>query len=678
MLRRHQISYHKVSGTNSNACADSIVRGTELLPQQSTVSQQSEKKNATQADVPLEPLSSPHPPSEPAPEPRAMSVFGDSVADDVAYDDDVWWLLRPNEETVFASPPDVIYPLTCAVPVSTTSDTSSPLAMAAGNERYSSASKWDAASRNIASNVFGVESYLNITIPSVNMDFFAPTVLQYHLELYFTNYHDQFPILHKPTCFDAPDRVNPLLLISIVTLGTSFSKEYFPSSVEIHRLLRGRILGHRQLTEAPLWLLQTLLLSEALQKMLGPRDLHELSATFHGAVVTLLRRCQLSALDSEFFDGSKEQIWKKWIEFESTRRLVSLGFIMDSQHAVIFGYQMSMSVNEIQITLPCPDHVWDCSSADIWWKIYGKYNSREPFFLYSLKELVQQRRVPAKTSQFSRLLLLHGLLSISWQIQENEVVTGGISMLVGSTGNGPREAHSSSDWREILVKAIETWHFGLPLNNGLEGESCKVLHSFAYVALYLNHLSVVDILVYSGYPSLDGRALVSRDHRRAQKNVQNWVTHQVDALQCVKNALSFLQETMFSWQPRVEEGIETGNTSSCTLYSAASDNVALRQWCIFLCIVILMSYCKASEHEKVKLIQVAHSPPVADAWSSCEQYIIHTIHKITKWLESDRGTPIAIADSTCLCSLRMLSSEALKGARWELISMASDCLKSGQ
>ncbi|ODV88500.1 hypothetical protein CANCADRAFT_32081 [Tortispora caseinolytica NRRL Y-17796] len=615
-------------------------------------------------------------------DPHAISVLGESLLEGISFDDSISWLFQNEVDDSRSSRSSGSIGSTRMTKHNGTEyaqfspdiDLTSIDTPREAPDSADVENQWIIVSEKIIKCLFGIDPQAggspleSITLSNIysdnllRTDFFNPDVLRRHFQLYFENYHDHFPIVHQPSFRKHPEEVQPLLMVSIITLGTSFSTDYFKISVELHGRLRFLVLSHPKLTHPPLWILQSLLLIQAFEKMLGPRELHELSTTFHGAVVSVLRRGQLSVMEPETIVSlDLDTIWKKWIEIESTKRVVCLAFIMDAQHSVLFGHRPSMSANEVQVTLPCADYVWEYETAHEWWTMFGQENTfqkAEPLFLHALKSLLQRRPLSASTSAYSRLVLLHGLFSVAWQVQEYDAASLGMSEMT----------HSSREmWKDTLLRAIDTWSYSLFGGQSLGLEVCKALYRISYVALHLTRTSVIDILVFAGYPSLDGRPLWRRDYLRASTTIKAWASNKIEALICVRHSLLFIQETMFSSGPLHSE---VNGYRTVTQYSAASDKVALRPWCLFLCLLCVLAYCAANEGN------IEFDEPLRNSWVAGEEYSLYTIQKITQWLDSDRESNIKICDPDLLQGLCIAVVEALAGTRWELLEVAANCVDS--
>ncbi|KAI1108748.1 fungal-specific transcription factor domain-containing protein [Nemania sp. NC0429] len=368
--------------------------------------------------------------------------------------------------------------------------------------------------------------------------------LESYLELYFTNFNTVYPLLHLPS-FDTKT-VEPLLLLSVLLLGATYSgKDSHQLAVCIHDVIRPSIFAHAGFSPRPhLWILQTVLLVECFGKSRAGQQQHDMSHLFHGLLINLIRRsdCQSIQPHGPPDEGDDTEIiqqsWKKWSEAEEKKRLSLLCFMWDTQHAVLFCQSLCMSSFELRITLPCSQEVWEAPDASSWATAWRSSTSRDDktSFLPALKSYLNRGLPrPAKLSALSRVLLLHGLMSISWDMQRREQTSLGVVA----------NPASNDSWRDSLSAAYDTWkldfdaHFEASLapnrrrsETGLLDDDAADLRNFAtaYNAVYhaakcLLNMDFLDIQIYAGSRYILGRPVQQKDYVRSSQVVKRWVTN---------------------------------------------------------------------------------------------------------------------------------------------------------
>jgi len=165
-----------------------------------------------------------------------------------------------------------------------------------------------------------------------------------------------------------------------------------------------------------------------------------MSHLFHGLLINLIRRsdCQSVRFDvATAADGDLEDEWRRWVEVEQKKRcvliisilaitltddrLALLCFMWDTQHAVLFCQSLCMSAFELRCALPCDQSLWEAESAQSWQKL-RRMQSAPPLFLAALKTHIgsQAPAMTHKLNGLSRVLLLHGLMSIAWDMNRRD------------------------------------------------------------------------------------------------------------------------------------------------------------------------------------------------------------------------------------------------------------------
>ncbi|KFZ23027.1 hypothetical protein V502_02490 [Pseudogymnoascus sp. VKM F-4520 (FW-2644)] len=425
--------------------------------------------------------------------------------------------------------------------------------------------------RTVRSRVVG--SLYSLQAEILQSVFFCPGNLAACYDLYFENYHPHFPILHRPT-FVVTD-VEPLLIIAIITLGSTLSKDenLFNIGQRIHDSLRWIIFqtGHFE-PPSPLWCLQALLLVQAQAKMFSTKKHHEMAHIFHGAILTMIKRGIAYSpipVDNNNFT-TLECSWLQWAEQESSRRTAFFAFVMDAQHASVFGHTPVLSVSDVRLPLPSVERLWECTTANQWQSL-SRREPEAPQFLPTLKAVLGKTLVPTICSNFSRFILLHGLLSLTTHLRTREratlgIETGRIGSKVSSSSVAPVE-----DWIEVISRAIGTWSFSLlSSEHSTCLEAARPLHRMAFITL---HTNITDFHILAKDSSQLESQLSKREAAKAEARIRAWSRNE-GAKQAVNHSLLLVKETIFA-----------GNR-----YRAREDNIAPRPWCLYHGILVLWAF----------------------------------------------------------------------------------------
>ncbi|KAK8236441.1 fungal-specific transcription factor domain-containing protein, partial [Phyllosticta capitalensis] len=370
--------------------------------------------------------------------------------------------------------------------------------------------------------------------------------LQTYSNMYFTRFNTAYPLIHQPT-FE-PASVEPLLLVSVLLLGATYgSKDAHQMAVCIHDVLRPQIFAHPGFNAKPdLWALQTILLVECFGKSRAGQKQHDMAHLFHGLLINLIRRSDCQTVSSSIADPSSnnlDAVWRNWTIAEQKRRLAYLCFMWDVQHAVLFCQSLCMSAFELRSNLPCHQQIWEASSAETWYRLWKKH-SRPPLFLTTLKTyLVTPKPVsaPKHLNALSRVLMLHGLMSISWDMKRRDQTSLG---LVDNTPLGDWKARISASYDAWLAdfeaycasytaRYCQNKHTRAPssIQQSLQHEFR--LFATANIAIYHAasfHLNAefLDIQIYAGARHILGRPVQRADFVRSQRVVKKWAAGAAD------------------------------------------------------------------------------------------------------------------------------------------------------
>ena len=101
----------------------------------------------------------------------------------------------------------------------------------------------------------------------------------------------------------------------------------------------------------------------------------------------------------------------------------------DTQHAVLFSQPLSMNAAELKLTLPWDDSLWEAETAEEWHRARISSHAQPPF-LSVLKSYISPgsgSRPPRFLNALSRVLMLHGLMSVAWDLNRGDQTSLGRS-----------------------------------------------------------------------------------------------------------------------------------------------------------------------------------------------------------------------------------------------------------
>lgn len=383
----------------------------------------------------------------------------------------------------------------------------------------------------------------------------SPNTLQSWLDLYFNQFNTTYALIHMPT-FE-PSQAEPLLLLSILLLGATYSdKGAHQVAVCIHDVIRPSIFAHAGFSPRPkLWTLQTILLVECFGKSRAGQRQHDFSHLFHGLLINLIRRsdCQ-SVTKQPSPEGCGDDSvaladkWKLWAESEQKKRLALLCFMWDTQHAVLFCQSLCMSAFELRCAMPCNQNIWEAPDAEAWattWRRSSQFfpssvSVPTPMFLPTLKSYLSPGSVAPGAggrlddlNALSLVLVLHGVMSIAWDMQRRDQTSLGVNSILCPSSSG--QGRTATSWRDLLSDAYNRWRLDFDQycadssSSSPSGAGEWLAFGTAYRSVYhaaqaLLHMDFLDIQIYAGARHILGRPVQQQDYIRSSRVVKKWAS----------------------------------------------------------------------------------------------------------------------------------------------------------
>ncbi|GES64015.1 C2H2 finger domain protein [Aspergillus terreus] len=527
-------------------------------------------------------------------------------------------------------------------------------------------------------------------------------MMQTYVGSYWYHFHAQLPILHRPTF--VADQAPNLLLLAVIAIGAATLDRIHGAEItEAASELANFIIWHLRWEifmdadfrpPAKLWVFQALLLLEVYEKMYSTRAMHERAHIHHDTTLTLMRRGSSligrSAFDSPASmrddrpvrsasgsvstpDFAADESWTHWIKAEATRRVAFAAFVLDSTHATMFGHSAKMVAHELRLPLPCDEALWSATSASEVARVQSSLHAngvKPVMFLDGLKRTLNGQRV--RTNAFGRTILMAGLLSVSWHMNQRDLQVSSLGV--------PQTLGGRDKWRSALLRAFDNWRrdFDEALGSGQSGsasppfpngypvrhfldddnvfESRDVLHGLAHMA---SHVDVVDCQIFAGAGRLMGRSITPRDYNAArEKMTERWAT-KASARDATFYALQFLSECLLNHESAVTDAGE--------LYSGRDDYLLNRPWVIYVAALVVWCYGFALEGP---IRTPAALETVAEQRRDMEQYLRRMgAARSPNDLETMKGR------NQCL-GLLMILRDGFVNTRWELLAEAANLLGS--
>lgn len=529
-------------------------------------------------------------------------------------------------------------------------------------------------------------------------------MMQTYVGSYWFHFQGQLPILHRPTF--VADRAPNLLLLAVIAIGAaSLDPIHGPEVTGAASELADFIAWHLRWElfkdadfrpPAKLWVFQALLLMEVNEKLFSTRALHERAHIHHDTTLTLMRRGS-SLIDRSAFDspgslrddrparsasglesvtsGSVDEPWTHWIKTESMRRVAFAAFVLDSTHATMFGHSAKMVAHELRLPLPCDEALWSATSAAEVTRVQSSLhaNGVQPVtFLDGLKRTLNGQHV--QTNAFGRTILMAGLLSVSWHMNQRDLQVSSLGV--------PQALGGRDKWRSALLRAFDHWRrdfdaalgpvgsplvpAGLrwarrPLGEDHLYESRNVLYGLAHMA---SHVDIVDCQIFAGAGRLMGRAITGRDYSAArEKMTERWAT-KASARDATFHALKVLSECMLSDN---NDDDDEDDDDAAASYRGRDDSLLNRPWVVYVAALVVWCYGYALEGPIRSAVALTTA---ADQRRDMRAYL-----RRMGGVDSPNDLETMTGRNQCM-GLLMVLRDGFLHARWELLTEAANLLGS--
>ena len=334
-----------------------------------------------------------------------------------------------------------------------------------------------------------------------NSPLFTPSALRCYIYLFFVKFNRLYPLIHEPT-FSA-STTDPMLLSAIVVIGAHYAG--LPAhelAVRIAQKIWGAIVSLEDFrpARATLPMLQAMVLTECFGKEMSTRPQHEMAHLFHNFIITLARRNAVfnaSAVNQGDYEESEEH-WRSWAREEEKKRIALFAFMLDAQHATTFRHIPALSAFQIQLNLPCSDDEWSKGSPESWFQLRRRPNFKPASpFIPALKACLSPGKTPQELDAFPRFVLLHGLMSIAYDLQWKQNVLLGAENSTSSKGG----ENGIGNWKDRLSAAYSSLQARMDIAyiKADDESSTKIIHratpslvSAAQITLFAD---IIDIQV---------------------------------------------------------------------------------------------------------------------------------------------------------------------------------------
>lgn len=209
-------------------------------------------------------------------------------------------------------------------------------------------------------------------------------------------------------------------------------------------------------------------------------------------------------------------------------RLAMISFMWDTQHAIFFAQILCMNASELKVALPWDTAVWEAETAEDWLRLI-KTSSTPPQFLTILQRYTDPKAsfAPLHLNAMSRVLVLHGLMSLSWDFRRREQT----ALTRDITPNGVRWQTKISacytKWKQDFDRYTRLVLSSLPADSAEHAsfQRYAVANSAVYhTAQVVLEVEIADLQIQGGAKHITGRQVTDLDRQRSRTRKEDFVT----------------------------------------------------------------------------------------------------------------------------------------------------------
>lgn len=440
--------------------------------------------------------------------------------------------------------------------------------------------------------------------------------LQHYSNLFWTRFNTSYPLLHQAS-FDASS-ADAIFLAAIISLGATYSsREAHHIAVLLHDNLRPNLFFHVDFSSSPdLWVLQTMLLVDCFGKFRAGKKQRDMCQLFHCVLIKLVRRSTCLCIQTPPLTSQPDDLdeaWRAVMQLEQRKRLAIHCFMWDTQHSVLFSQSLCMSAFEIRSHLPCDSAVWEAQTATDW-AAAARNERPQCSFLAVLKGYISPRKTtrPRHLNPLSRILLLHGLMSVSADLKRRDQAVPQRDFDPTSIARPcpirdwrTRISQSYDLWKtdfdadflSMKLSAAETMRSSKRSAPQMNLAALKVSTHALYHAANISLLTeILDLQVGAGATTILGRSVTQHDYTRSRRALDQWTRDErtkEDAARAAWHA---------GWILRDWVGGEAGSSSNGGSWNGTGDASDEEgggfwyAWCLYLASVVVWNYhCRLSQ-----------------------------------------------------------------------------------
>ncbi|KAK9894300.1 hypothetical protein P389DRAFT_174352 [Cystobasidium minutum MCA 4210] len=470
---------------------------------------------------------------------------------------------------------------------------------------------------------------------------FSAASLDEHLMRFFEWDACHYSAIHRAT-FE-PDNVSNHLLAAMIAIGAYFTgPEAHALAEEIHKCnLQSMLSSPSFCARADIQAIQATLFLNVFGRLMSTYDDHEKAHILYPSFITMYRRSALFNTPNlpAAQDADIQTKWAAWREEETSKRAAFMAYQFDIVCNTMFRQTGTLSAFQIQLTLPCNEDEWYAHSAAEWYKIHQS-RPQPPPFLTTMKAFLMPGLNSPELSPLARVVCLHGLLSVAFDMQWREYFLLGLS------------THPDGlvkDWRPTLTSAYNCWktRFDSALTQSPTAFGTQLLrnsipiYAIAHVTLAVD---VDELQIFAGKRRALGLPVPASVVDTTRRRIMTWSGSR--GKEAVWHAAHFVRSSLLTRRP----------------YEDATVHPIVLSWCLYLSCLCVHAYSTAASLNQSSKGGASESD-AGDAMAYLEAICSSTPEAINL---PRMGT----AASVCKAVARVLKEDV----NWELALEASQLL----
>ena len=249
--------------------------------------------------------------------------------------------------------------------------------------------------------------------------------LNRYIDLYFQNFHGDFPLLHQSSTGHGSHWI---IILAAAAIGSNFVKAQYSAQLReaLQEFLRRAVV---ECIEVPpedasttVALGQARILNLVSLSQAESERLRAFTARHHAELSQWCLESGALQLAREFPKTSESaspaqlwQAWQEWINDEALRRIGYMTWLFDTSLAYMANIRPMCNMDDARAPLPCSELIWASESVEVW-HARIREQSPSPSLCAALEQLYSKKAVDSRSSDMSQILLINALFQRTWEV----------------------------------------------------------------------------------------------------------------------------------------------------------------------------------------------------------------------------------------------------------------------